>query len=239
MTTTWPTMRAAAVPVLLLGAAIAFLLTNDTTSPDAARSVAGTVADWPAWTHEAVTAISEGGLVVLGLLLAVSAWRARSQEALQVATALLGGGGVVLALATSELLKLVTAQDRPCRAVAGLDAVVPCPPVGDWSLPSNHATLAAALAAALIWSVPRWWPLVATLALLVAAARVGLGVHYPHDVVDGLVLGSMVASATVLLLRRPATRWVTAARRVPLLGAVLSGGSRPTPSDVSDRERAG
>jgi undecaprenyl-diphosphatase len=238
MTTTWPTVRAPVVPVLLLGAAIGFVLANDTTSPDAARSFAGTVADWPAWAHDAVATVSERGLVVLGLLLAVSAWRARSRGPRQVATAVLGGTGVVLALAASELLKVLTAQDRPCREVADLDAVVPCPPVGDWSLPSNHATLAAALAAALIWSAPRWWPLVVSLASLVAAARVALGVHYPHDVVDGLVLGALVSSATVLLLRRPATHWVTAGRRVPLLRAVLSDGSRPMPSDAGDRAGA-
>ncbi|MGY1722209.1 phosphatase PAP2 family protein [Blastococcus sp. SYSU DS0533] len=132
----------------------------------------------------------------------------------------------MLALAASGSLKVLTGQDRPCREVAGLDAAVPCPPVGDWSLPSNHATLAAALATALIWSAPRWWPLVTPLALLVAPARVGLGVHYPHDVVDGLILGAVVGSALVLLLRRPATRWVTAGERVPALGVVLAGPRR-------------
>ncbi|MGY1722208.1 hypothetical protein [Blastococcus sp. SYSU DS0533] len=76
MTTTWPTVRAWAVPALLLGAAVGLLLTNDTASPDAARSFAGTVADWPAWARDAVAAVSEGGLVVLGLLLVASSWRA-------------------------------------------------------------------------------------------------------------------------------------------------------------------
>ncbi len=32
----------------------------------------------------------------------------------------------------------------------GLTALVECPPLGGWSLPSNHATLAAALAAAVL-----------------------------------------------------------------------------------------
>ncbi|WP_232796898.1 phosphatase PAP2 family protein [Blastococcus atacamensis] len=79
----------------------------------------------------------------------------------------------------------------------------------------------------IIWSAPRWWPLVAPLALGVAAARVGLGVHYPHDVVDGSVFGGVVGSVLVLLLRRPATRWVTAGcRRVRPLSC-LAWGTRP------------
>jgi undecaprenyl-diphosphatase len=53
----------------------------------------------------------------------------------------LGGLGVVLALAVSELVKVLVAQDRPRRTVAGLGAVARCPPIGDWSLPSNHATV--------------------------------------------------------------------------------------------------
>jgi undecaprenyl-diphosphatase len=47
-------------------------------------------------------------------------------------------------------------------------------------------------------------------ALLVGASRVALGVHYPHDVVDGLVLGPLVVLVAVLVLRRPAGRGVAA-----------------------------
>jgi undecaprenyl-diphosphatase len=140
---------------------------------------------------------------------------------------------VVLALAVSEVTRVLAAQDRPCRTLPDLDAVASCPPVGDWSPPSNHATLAAVLAAALVWSAPRLWPLALALASVVAASRAGLGGHYPHDVVDGLVLGALVASALVLLLRRLATRWVTAAAGVPVLEAVLGATRWPTESEAA------
>ncbi len=226
MTTNWVAVRSAGVPVLLLGAAAAFLMTNDTTSSDAARSAAGTVADWPSWASRLVKGVSEGGLVLLALLLAASSWRARSRGPRQVATAILGGVGVVVALAVSEVLKVLLSQDRPCRSVPGLEAVAPCPPIGDWSLPSNHATLAAALAAALIWTAPRWWPLASLLAVAVAASRVALGVHYPHDVMDGLVIGALVVSLLLVLLRRPATRLVVAASGVPRLRWILTAEQR-------------
>jgi len=61
----------------------------------------------------------------------------------------------------------------------------------------------------------------------VAAARVGLGVHYAHDVVDGLVIGAVVVSLLVLLLRRAATRLVVTAGRVPVLGTVLTAHGGP------------
>ncbi|MCZ2860850.1 phosphatase PAP2 family protein [Blastococcus sp. VKM Ac-2987] len=222
MTTKWTTVRPVAAPVLLLGGAAVFLLTNDTPSSQAARSAAGAVADWPTWGQHALAGASEGGLVLLALLLAASAWQARARGPRSVATAVVGGAGVLVALVVSELAKVLVAQDRPCRAVPGLDAIAECPPVGDWSLPSNHATLAAALAAALIWTIFRWWPIATLLALAVAAARVGLGVHYPHDVMDGLVLGAVVVSLLVFLLRGPATRLVTTVSGVPLLGSLLA-----------------
>lgn len=140
---------------------------------------------------------------MLALLLAAAAWRRRA-GARPVATALLGGAGVLLALGVSESLKAALAQDRPCRTVPGLTALVECPPPGDWSLPSNHAVLAAALATAVVLLAPGWWRVAVPVALLVGASRVALGVHLPHDVVDGLVLGPVVVLAVVLLLRRPA-----------------------------------
>ncbi len=222
MTTTWAAMRSAAVPALLLGATTAYFLANDTTSSEAARLAAGTVADWPSWARHLVAATSEGGLVLLALLLAAAWWQARSGGPRQVATAVVGGLGVVLALSVSELLKLLLSQDRPCRSVPELEAVAPCPPIGDWSLPSNHAALAAAIAAALIWTAPRWWPLASLLAVAVAASRVGLGVHHPHDVVDGLVIGALVVSLLLVLSRRPATRLVVAASGASLLRWILT-----------------
>ena len=224
--------RAAALPTALLAAGGVLLLTNDVPSSAGVRSAAGTVAAWPLWARDAVVLVSEGGLVLLAALLGAAAWQARSAGPRRVATALAGALGVVLALGASELQKALLAQDRPCRTVPGLRAVVECPPAGDWSLPSNHATLAAALAAAVIWTVPRRWPVAVTCALLVAAARVGLGVHYPHDVVDGLVLGALVGSACVLGLRAPLTSLVRASERVPVLRRLLTAttSSRPGPS---------
>jgi membrane-associated phospholipid phosphatase len=73
---------------------------------------------------------------------------------------------------------------------------------GGYSFPSGHALGAAALYTSLAVVVSgvvrrRWRPLLATFAIavpaLVAATRVMLGVHFPSDVVAGLVLGWAVA----------------------------------------------
>ncbi len=205
MTAPTTRLRPFLLPAALLGAAAALLLTNDVPGPELARSTVREVAGWPGWAHTGVEVLSEGGLVALALLLAVAAWRRRTRAA-SVATALLAGAGVVVALGVSEALKATVTQDRPCRAVPELTPLVECPPPGDWSLPSNHATLAAALAAAVVLLAPAWWRVAVPIALAVGGSRVALGVHFPHDVVDGLVLGPVVVVGVVLLLRHPLTR---------------------------------
>lgn len=104
--------------------------------------------------------------------------------------------GVGLAYAASEGLKLLVAQPRPCSS-SGLR--IECPPAGDWSFPSNHATLAFGAAVVIIVAIQRVslaWLAVAA-AVLVAGGRVAQGVHYLHDVAAGALLGLAIPAALV------------------------------------------
>ena len=66
------------------------------------------------------------------------------------------------------------------------------------SFPSGHTVTAFATALALGWFAPRLrWPLFA-LAVLIGLSRVGVGAHYPSDVLAGAALGL----GSTLLLRR-------------------------------------
>jgi membrane-associated phospholipid phosphatase len=113
--------------------------------------------------------------------------------------------------------------------------VATCPPVGDWAFPSNHATIAGAAAAGLLLARPRptraTW-LVVPLAVMAAALRVVTGVHYPHDVLAGLLLGAAIAVAFVLGLAPLWLRAVGQASRLPRLGPVRVGPppARPKPA---------
>jgi membrane-associated phospholipid phosphatase len=170
---------------------------------------------------------TEGGLVVLFGLFVAAWWYARSGTPRQMAQALLGPALMVFAYGLSELSKSVINEDRPCRAMK-IATIEQCPPLGDWSFPSNHSVLAASMAVGLFLA----WRILAAaaipLALGVAFSRVFIGVHYPHDVVAGLLFGTAVVLLTHWALLKPATAIVDRLREIKPLDLLLgtTSGSR-------------
>ena len=76
----------------------------------------------------------------------------------------------------------------------------------DFSFPSDHATVAGAVAVGLLLANRRWGIVAAFAALVMAFTRVYVGAHYPGDVVAGLALGGAVATAGHYLLVPTLTR---------------------------------
>lgn len=167
-------------------------------SARAYRSVVDAGAGAPGWLRGLGEHLALAALAVLAALLAAFGLRQWRRGRALGATVLLAAGAVPAYL-MSEAVKLVVDQERPCRAFAGLATWAPCPPPGDWSFPSNHATVAGALAAAVVVLAPRFALLAVPAAGVVAVARVLTGVHYPHDVLAGLLLGASVTLALWVL----------------------------------------
>ncbi|MEU5421425.1 phosphatase PAP2 family protein [Streptomyces sp. NPDC020799] len=163
----------------------------------------------PGWVHSLAEIGTQAGLLLLAAMAVVIWWLARRRGAREVALALLVPAGTAVAYAISEVVKSLVDEARPCRAVAhAVTSIAPCPPANDYSFPSNHATLAAVMATGIILARPVAAWLVVPMALLVAFSRVFLGVHYPHDVAAGLVLGAVVALLAARLFARLVTRLV-------------------------------
>lgn len=163
--------------------------------------------DTPSWVQHLAEVWTELGLLLFGVLFVVAWWRARRGDPRAVAVAVLAPLGTALAYVISETVKSFIEEERPCRAVSGaLKPLVECPPHGDWSFPSNHSTIAGAAAVGLALAWPRIAALTLPMAVLMAFSRVFVGVHYPHDVAVGLVLGAVVVFLAVKFATRPVTR---------------------------------
>ncbi|MFF7854241.1 phosphatase PAP2 family protein [Streptomyces sp. NPDC007904] len=171
------------------------------------RDITGFAHDTPPWVQHTAEIGTEAGLLVFVALFVAGWWRARHAGTRAFAIAALAPVATAVAYVCSEMLKSGVTQERPCRAVGGAaPSLAACPPHGDWSFPSNHATIAGASALALVLVRRALVWLTVPLALLMAFSRVFVGVHYPHDVAAGLLLGAVVAFVAVRLATGPAVR---------------------------------
>ncbi|MEV7127502.1 phosphatase PAP2 family protein [Streptomyces sp. NPDC093260] len=154
----------------------------------------------PGWLDTTIKVWSTYGLAAFALLAVLAWWRARRRGAGPALTALAVPVVVVLAYGVNDVLKLLVREDRPCRDLPArtLEA---CPAHGDWSFPSNHAAIATAAAVALLLVSRRLGAIACAAAVAMAASRVWIGVHYPHDVATGMVVGACVALVTMAAVR--------------------------------------
>jgi undecaprenyl-diphosphatase len=136
--------------------------------------------------------------LVLGLLLAAGLRRPR----LFLLVVLADGVGDGFA----ALLQWATGVKRPPLRYAEPAPLVHVPHTG--SFPSGHTTTSFACATVLAVSVPRAAPFAYLLALAIGFSRIYVGVHWPLDVLGGIVLGTatallLLAGARRLSARRP------------------------------------
>jgi undecaprenyl-diphosphatase len=111
--------------------------------------------------------------------------------------AVLAGLGTLLAVAVNQPIVHAVSERRPYTALSHVTLLVHRST--DASFPSDHATMAGAVAVGLVLTSWRLGLVAAALALLMAFARVYVGAHYPVDVGVGLEVGGIVAAATQLL----------------------------------------
>lgn len=176
----------------------------------------------PEWVQTMFTVLTDGGVIVLLLLVLVAAWRARGRSAENMALVVLTPVAAALAYGINRIAKALIEEPRPCR-VLDVDPVGGCPPADDWSFPSNHAVVAAAFAVGLLLTW-RWLGAVALLlAVGIGYSRIFLGAHYPHDIVVGALVGAAVVLVLALLLSNPTATLVRRLRQhrgaAVLLGA--------------------
>lgn len=90
------------------------------------------------------------------------------------------------------ILKNLVARVRPYEAVDGLQRIIEAQ--SDFSFPSGHSASSFAAAVVIFMLCPRKYGVPAlVLAFLIALSRLYVGVHYPTDVLTGVISGSVIA----------------------------------------------
>jgi undecaprenyl-diphosphatase len=116
----------------------------------------------------------------------------RLEEGLRVSLQMLAAGAFGLAL--YKLLKKKLVRERPYIGLIGIECAMP--PLDRYSFPSGHTLHAVLFTAIAIHHVPALAIVLVPFALLIAASRVVLGLHYPTDVLAGAALGALIAAAS-------------------------------------------
>lgn len=163
-----------------------------------------------AWLNGTMRLLTVALIVALALMLGYAAWRAwRAADRVAVAASAWAVAGSVLSIGLGLGLKQVFQETRPCLALPDITTVQACPGPTDYSFPSDHTTIAAALAAGLWLTNRRLGVIGGMIALLEGFSRVYLGQHYPHDVLAAFVLSSLVVLGGWTLVRSPLIRLTT------------------------------
>ena len=147
---------------------------------------------------------SVGALVLVGLALVLR--RNRLAVAAFLAWA--------LGRTASAAMKAVIDRPRPTELLAEVDLRQAQP--FDAAFPSAHTTGAVALAVVAGWAFPRWRLPALGLAVLVALARLYVGVHLPLDLVGGAALGLLAGVAATAAV----DRWWPVPAGLPAAGPV-------------------
>jgi undecaprenyl-diphosphatase len=154
------------------------------------------------WLHGVLLGYADYGVVLFAVLLGWGWWIARQRGA-GMPAALWATLATLLAVAVNQPIVAAVAERRPYTVLPHL--LVLATPSADPSFPSDHATMAAAVAAGLLLVDRRLGVVAAVAALLMGFSRVYIAAHYPQDVLAGYTVGALVTVIGFVLIRRPLT----------------------------------
>ena len=105
---------------------------------------------------------------------------------------------ILSTLATNVILKPLIARPRPyeMRSIEGLDKVLM---PSDASFPSGHTTVSFSAAFSLFWQDKKYGAPMLALAVLISFSRLYFYLHFPTDVLGGVVVGLLASLASKAL----------------------------------------
>jgi membrane-associated phospholipid phosphatase len=168
------------------------------------------------WLEDPLVAYANASEIVFLVVLIAAFVLVRGARRAVAAAGLSAALGLAVAAVLSRLV------DRARPFVAHPHSVhVFSQHAADPGFPSDHATAAFAIAAALLLRSRRWGAVALVAAVVLAVTRVAMGIHYPTDVLAGAALGALSAMTLNLGPLLAATDKLADA-----CGALLDGAAR-------------
>ena len=143
-----------------------------------------------------ITSLGDDGLIWIAIAVLLLCIKKYRKVGLMVSTSLLGS-----LIFNNFILKNIVARPRPYTVLENLTILIPEP--GEFSFPSGHTSSSFAAGVVLYLMLPKKYGIPAMiLAFLIGISRLYVGVHYPTDVIGGMVMGAILAVATVKIFDR-------------------------------------
>ena len=98
----------------------------------------------------------------------------------------------VLSIAVYKLIKEITGRQRPCNVHE--DIYLAADPLDLYSFPSGHTLHAVSFTLVVMNYYPELGLICIPFVVCIALSRIILGLHYPTDVVAGMVIGATLAT---------------------------------------------
>lgn len=145
-----------------------------------------------------ITWIGEGGMVwivIAGIFLLM-----KKTRGIGIAMLLAMLLGLILG---NGILKNVVARPRPCWVNPEVPMLIAVPT--DYSFPSGHTLSSFSAATAIWWGNKKWGAIALAGAALMAFTRLYFYVHYPTDILGGLLLGLLLGSFSAWIVKK--SKW--------------------------------
>ncbi|MDO5574770.1 MAG: phosphatase PAP2 family protein [bacterium] len=151
-------------------------------------------ADWLNPVFILITTLGDGGMIwIIGSAALLISKKTR-QVGIMCLVAL-----TLSYLVNNLMLKNLVGRARPFEAISSIIPLIPRP--ADSSFPSGHSAASFASAWLMFRKLPKKFGIPAlVLAVLIAFSRLYIGVHYPSDVIAGILSGIMLGYLAEMIL---------------------------------------
>ena len=134
-----------------------------------------------------ITSLGNGGMIWIAATIVLLIPKKTRKAGIMSAVALLGS-----LIINNNIVKNIVQRPRPFVTFADLQIIIPTP--SEFSFPSGHTSSSFAAAAVFYRHLPKKLGLPAViLAGLIGFSRLYVGVHYPTDVIAGVLMGILLS----------------------------------------------